>query len=379
MKSFNPERHAIQAGLGWKTVHRVIVATNAFGMGIDKPDVRFVVHYNLPFDLESYYQEAGRGGRDGKTALAIAFKTPVDISDLKRWNTLKYPSWKLLNHHYQLLCNFYNLARDDHDTATIEFDMTEFAASAGESALALYNSLKVLHNEGIIYLNEDSDDFGYIHIRASHKDILIYKDYHPQSADLIDFVLRMLGGESYSREVRFLPDSWARKLDLPPLEVHHQLNRLMQHNLLTYTAPRHQPTIRFIRARHQLSKRDLNWTKYNLLQKQNTHRLDELLQYVEDNTVCRSLTLQHYFGEQAHQPCGKCDVCIGRHKSKVDNSEFGQIQRALIEHLKSGQSSYRHILISVQQGSPPQREKVLRYLLDKQVILMDAMGNLSLP
>ena len=372
------ERNSIQqAWLDNQT--RIIVATNAFGMGIDKADVRFVIHFNLPFDLESYYQEAGRGGRDGKTALAIAFRTAVDMAELNRWNADKYPTWEQLGKHYEAICKYFQIAQGDQPDKTLDFHLADIAASTGEAGLSLYNSLKVLQNEGFLYLNEDSDDYGYIQVNANPEDIIIYKSYHPTFADLIDFVLRQLGGESFRNEVRFNPEYWARKIDLPPLELHHQLSRLAHHQLISYIPPSDVPGIRFLKPRQKLTKQDLNWAKYNFLRKQSDHRLKEMIRYIESTEVCRSLMIQHYFGEQAHQPCGKCDVCVGRNRTKVSDDDFKQIQAAIIDSLKQKATPYRELLLSLSTGSPAQREKVLRYLLDKKVILTSSHGRLHLP
>ncbi|MEM6804495.1 MAG: ATP-dependent DNA helicase RecQ [Bacteroidota bacterium] len=357
---------------------RIMVATNAFGMGIDKADVRFVVHYNLPFDLESYYQEAGRGGRDGKTALAIAFESAPDLGELQRWSDNKYPDWKTLKSHYALICNYFRLSREGISDKTLDFDMKELSAYAEQPALSLYSSLRVLHNEGILNLNEDSDDFSYIHIIAQPQDVLIYKKQHPRSARVLDFMLRNLGGETYTREVRFLLDNWGRQLDLPPLDLHHLLLRFMQHNLLIYSPASDKPSIRFLKPRHNLSKQELNWDKYTFLQKQNAYRLDQMKHYVQQKEVCRSLVIQQYFGEKDHQTCGKCDICIGRKKTKVDDNEFASIKKALLQKLGEQSLSYRTILVETKSGAPAQREKVLRYLMDKGVILIDEEGILSL-
>ncbi|RMG19423.1 MAG: RecQ family ATP-dependent DNA helicase [Bacteroidetes bacterium] len=374
----NSERNAVQQDwLDGKS--RIMVATNAFGMGIDKPDVRFVLHYNLPFDLESYYQEAGRGGRDGQTALAIAFYNPVDIGEMKKWQAGRYPSWQQVKTHYEQLCNFYHLLPGEKRDAWQEFDMPALVAATGSPAMALYRSIKLLEQEGLLQLNEDSDDFSYIQVICSPQDVLLYKSQHPPRQQLIDFMLRKLGGEVYTQEKRFLLPHWARELGSSPEELHQRLERLARYGLIFYQAARSHPVIRFPQARHQLSKQGLNWDKYTFLRQQSEARLQAMLQYAENTEVCRSLMIQHYFGEQSHQPCGRCDVCLGRHKTQVSGQEFQHIRRSFLALLKKSPLTYREALTRVQAGTPSQREKVLRYLIDKQVIRANPHGQLELP
>ncbi|MCB0851113.1 MAG: RecQ family ATP-dependent DNA helicase, partial [Bacteroidetes bacterium] len=373
----NSERSQIQQA--WiDNKHRIIVATNAFGMGIDKPDVRFVVHHNLPFDLESYDQEAGRGGRDGQTALAIAFKSSGDIYQLKRWSEEKYPTWDQLVHHYHVLCNFFHIPNKGDVSKVYPLVIKELVKASGDSAISLYNSLRILHQEGILLMDEERDDYGYIQFIAPPNSVLIYKEHHPQLAELIDFMLRMLGGETYLQEVKFLPLFWTRILDINLESLEQKLRRLESHELITYTPPSSEPSIQFLSPRHSLTRKELNWDKYDFLRKQNAIRLKEMLAYIDTKEICRSLFIQNYFGEQSHTPCGKCDVCIGRHKTKVNDDEFKDIHQALINYVKSGKVRYRDVLTNVTVGSPAQREKVLKYLMDKEVILADGMGWLRL-
>ncbi|MFK7920707.1 MAG: ATP-dependent DNA helicase RecQ [Bacteroidia bacterium] len=357
---------------------RVIVATNAFGMGIDKPNVRFVVHHNLPFDLESYYQEAGRGGRDGETALAIAFANPADVNQLQSWNAEKYPSWEQLTRHYNGLCNYYQVAKEGFVGESHPFHVSEICQSLGEQAIPLYNSIRLLENEGLLHFSADSDDFAYLQMVARPQDLLIFKQQHPVMADLIDFILRSLGGDVYTNDKRFFPEPWARKLDMPPLDLYAQLERLDQHGLIHYQAPSQEPSIRFLKPRQRLNKKLLNWDKYTFLRQQSNLRLKEMLNYVESKSLCRQLLIQQYFGENVHEPCGRCDVCIGRHKTKVNDDEFASIRTALLQFIQEKTPLYRDALAECREGTAAQREKVLRHLLDQKVVLADQMGRLGL-
>ena len=358
---------------------RVIVATNAFGMGIDKGNVRFVLHYNLPSDLESYYQEAGRGGRDGDTSLSIAFNNPIDIHELRRWCRDKYPTWDQVQEHFDGICTHLRLPVNVVVHTATEVDISEMAQAMETRPLTLYRTLNLLHREGILHFHEGKDDFGYLRITATPESVLQYKTQHPASERLINFLLRTLGGTVYTEEQKFLPNDWARMLNYDKAELLALLKRLEAHHLISFIPPKGNPTLQVLGMRRKLRKDEVNWEKYTFLKAQMEFRLQEMLSYVQQSTQCRSLFIQHYFGESDHSPCGKCDVCIGRNKTKVSDNEFQTIQKALVQYIHlHPQISYRSILMEVQVGSPPQREKVLRYLLDKQVIQIASNGNLSM-
>lgn len=357
--------------------NRIIVATNAFGMGIDKPDVRFVVHYELPADLESYYQEAGRGGRDGKTALAIAFRNKVDIAELNRWNEEKYPTWEQLEHTYLSLCNYFQVPNEGEVDATHPFLLNILTKELKINARTLHTSVQLLHREGMVFLNEDSEDYAYIQVTASPESIFAFKQNQPKSALLTDMILRNMGGAVYQREVAFLPNVWSIALNISVEELDQQLLRLVQLDLITYQPASGTPTIRLLKTKNALSKNAMNWQKYVFLREQSDFRLNKMLEYIGEKTACRSLMIQRYFGEKDNQNCGKCDVCIGRNKEEVSDNEFNTIQKAILSHIQKQPTHYREILQNITTGTPVQREKVLRYLLDKEMIVTDMRGNLK--
>jgi ATP-dependent DNA helicase RecQ len=358
-------------------VTRIIVATNAFGMGIDKPDVRFVLHFNLPFDLESYYQEAGRGGRDGDTALAIAFHNPADIAEATRWVKDKYPSWDQLRQHYDFLCSHFNIPFQGTVYERFEFDIRMLAQKAGEPLLKLYNSIRLLDREGLLKLEEETDDYGLLRVKSSPNNILRYKETHPFEGEVLEYALRTLGGETYHYDMRFLPGHWALKMGISIADLQQRLNRLVQHQMIYYQVPRTTPMISFFEPRRRLNPADLDWPKYEFLRKQSDYRFAQMLAYLTTTEICRSLFIQQYFGEKAHEPCGKCDVCIGRYKTKVSDSDFKTLLKLIMQQVRNQSLTYRQVVLEIKQGTPAQREKVLRYLLDQKLILISEDGQLK--
>lgn len=358
---------------------RVVVATNAFGMGIDKPDVRFVLHFHLPTDLESYYQEAGRGGRDGLTALAIAFFNPAELTTLERWVAQQYPSWKQVSHTYQLLCNEYQITREAPSLDPKLLDIGSLATKTDSKPMSLYRTLQILHKEGLIILSDDRDDYAYLMVHMAPEDMYAYKQRNPSLAKFLDFMLRTLGGEIFGREARFLPYQWQEKLSIQPSEWDQLIARLTNQKVISYKAPRSQPTIRFLQARHTLMREQLNWDKYLGLKQESQKKLAAMLGYAQQQNTCRSKIIQEYFGEKNVLICGVCDVCIGRYKSKVNHGEYSELEASIEHSLRKSPQTYRDLIRYGKVGTPAQREKVIRYLMDKRRILLTDEGLLSLP
>jgi len=359
---------------------RIIAATNAFGMGIDKPDVRFVIHYNLPADIESYYQEAGRGGRDGQTALAIAFNNPIDITELERWSKDKYPTFAQVQTHFTGLCHYLRIPQNEASDQLYPLDMQDLAKALSDNVLSVYRSLQLLARENLLQLADDHDDYGYIQFTCEPATVHIYKAQHPQLADLIDFILRQLGGEVFTQEIRFLPSRWATLLRIDTQQLLQQLQRLKQHHLIGFVNPAGHPTVKVLISHRLLSREELDWDKYTFLQTQHQQRLQEMLGYITSHQTCRSLLIQRYFGEETDSRCGKCDVCVKQKPNSVSKLQFSEIQQAILTYIRQqGDISYRKLLLQFPKGTPEQREEVLRYLIDKQLVIVNPSGLLKLP
>ncbi len=347
---------------------RVITATNAFGMGIDKPDVRFVIHHNLPQDPESYYQEAGRAGRDGQKAICVSFHSAKDLEELDSWVERQYPDWETVVKHYDDICTYFRIPNRGEVYKLYNFDLVDLAIRTKNQPGLLYNSLRILHNESVIALNELPDHFGYIFFKIRPEEVIEYKRKYPGCAEITDFVLRTVGGEVYSDYVKFLPDSWAKKLGIPVLQLQKELGRLATCGIAAWTPPKDHPTLAFLSAKHTLTRSGMNWHKYNFLLKTAHSRKAEIFKYVQSEKGCRALMLRNYFGENATDRCGMCDLCKKELAMQKQEKTAEAIREEIRNALSPSPMPYRELLSRLTFGIPEQREMVLRELLDEEQV-----------
>ncbi|MCL4105559.1 UNVERIFIED_CONTAM: hypothetical protein GTU68_057434 [Idotea baltica] len=342
---------------------QVMVATNAFGMGIDKPDVRTVLHLNLPADLESYYQEAGRAGRDGNPATAVAFQDETDLEELEAWVNTKYPTWPQLVGHYQVLCNHFGIPNTTPPERVFPLNLGSIAQMFQVQPIRFYSSVKLLDREGLISLNEQPDDSARVKIQVPPRDLLGYKKRFPEHAWILDLLLRQLGGELFSETMRFIPSILARTSKVEEEDLLEGLKALNTRGVVRFIAPMGQPGVRFWLPRHTLTKREVNWEKYTFLSEQAKERFKAVEAYtVSPAEACRSRQLEEYFGEVSTSNCGKCDYCITQLDPQFAINAAVEELRQL---LAGGPMHYWDLLGAMKKGSDAEKRELLRSLLDK--------------
>lgn len=335
---------------------RVMVATNAFGMGIDKPDVRLVIHMDLPESLEAYFQEAGRAGRDGKKAYAAAIVNDRDIQELRERVAKAYPSIDFLKKVYQSLANFFKIAVGSSMLAGYDFDLQEFAAAYDLNVFEAYNAIKKLESEGLVQLNESFHNPSELYFTSDKKALYEYQIAHAEMENVIKVTLRLYGGELFSGFTRISESQIASLANVTVEETRSKLDFLHEAGLAIYDKQKEKPQIVFLTPRYDAAKLPIDQKRYKNRKDTETDKVEAVIHYVQNGFQCRSLQLLAYFDELSYEKCGVCDVCQKeKHPSLPSDKDFFEIRERLFT-LCANEISIGDVL---QQFSFVKREQAL--------------------
>ena len=361
----------------WKMGHcRVIVATNAFGMGIDKSDVRLVVHMDLPNSLEEYYQEAGRAGRDGERSYAIVLYTKADSTKLKKRIADTFPKKKFIVRVYEALCNFYQIGVGDNSGMTFAFDLHEFCRVFNFSVLQTHHALRILDLARYIEYTDEID-------ARSRLRFLLYKDelyslrLPAEYDELIHILLRNYTG-LFADEVYIDEGMLAVKLGKKRSEVYDMLIYLAKIRCVKYVPQRKTPFVVFASAREDLPFVAIPKSVYENRKKRFENRINGMLDYAGNEQYCRSKILLNYFEEDNPQECGSCDICLKKHERGLKRYEFNRIREKVLLLLQDAPLRITDLVAGVSHFEPDKVLVVVRFLVDEELLLLEE-DTLSLP
>lgn len=344
---------------------QVMVATNAFGMGIDKPDVKTVIHLNLPESIESYFQEAGRAGRDGNKAFAVILKNNSDKDLVKNQFLSVLPTVDLIKQIYRKLCNYFQVSYGEGENQTFDFNFNAFCKTYNFNNTLCYNAILVLDRNSIISLSKQFKNKTSLQFIIGSHSLFNYLEKKQHLAIIVKSMLRIYGG-IFDQSTKVNHISIAEKASVTEAEILAALQELEKDEVITLKLSKTDAQITFIEPRED--DKTINRIA-NIIEQQNKLKQEQvkaMLDYIENESVCKSTQLLSYFGEAKTKPCGICSVCIGK-KPTSFKKNVNTIKNSIIELLETGDHSSRTITETL-GVSENEIKETLQLLLEHNII-----------
>ena len=348
---------------------KVIAATNAFGMGIDKPDVRLVIHMDLPDSIEAYFQEAGRAGRDLKPSEAFLLVSPADIKKLQENLIQSFPELDRIKLIYNALGNYFGIPIGAGENVSYPFVISDFANRYGFSIIEVFHTLKILEKEGFLILSDSFDEPSKVMIKASRDDIYGFQINNPQYSELVKYMLRSLPGVM-SDFVKINEEMMAKKTGAQAEKVIEQLKKLEAYNFLSYAQRNDKPQILFLSEFVDAKHFGLSKENYYDRKKDAEERVKAVVDFVNNDEECRSVQLLRYFNEKSRKTCGHCDVCLKQQHCVPYDTIENRVRSVLSEEMLP----MNVILSKCSDFEESQVLDAIRFLVDNEVLQVENDG-----
>ncbi len=352
---------------------RLIVSTNAFGMGIDKPNVRLVIHLDLPDCIEAYFQEAGRAGRDEKQAYAVLLYEAADIIDARNNLALAFPGIQTIRDVYQSLGNFYQIPVGVGKDQQFDFDLGLFADQYRLQPIVVFNCLKFLEKEGFIMLTEPFYNPSKVHIKAQKEDLYRFQVENALYDHFVKTMLRSYGG-ILTDFVKISEPELARRSGINESQVVKNLTYLARLQLVDYVPQTSKPQLIFTQERVNVTDLSLSDETYRLRLEESRFRTEKMISYAESTARCRSQSLLSYFGETGSRRCGSCDVCLERNKVSLNEMEFNRVVELIKPMLKTQPCTLEEIMMAAEPLGEDKVLRALQWLIDNEKIKIEQDG-----
>ncbi len=350
-----------------ENTQRVMVATNAFGMGIDKPDVRLVVHVDCPDSIEAYFQEAGRAGRDGQKAYAVLLYNRADERKLQKRITDSFPDKDYIRQVYEHLAYYYQIGVGSGYGFTFEFNIDKFCHNFHHFPIQVDASLKILQRAGYLEYTEEQDNQARVMFTVSRNDLYRLENNSENEEKVITALLRNYGG--LFTDYNYIDEAYlASVTQLEPQQVYLTLKSLSQRHILHFIPQRKTPYIRYTQRREDMEYIQIMPEVYEARKQQFEQRIHAMIQYASCDEICRSRQLLRYFGEENDHDCGQCDVCLShRAEGLVSELRLTAAAQRILQLLADRQA---HHITEIKSIELPESEldAALRYLTDEEQI-----------
>ena len=345
---------------------RVMVATNAFGMGIDKPDVRLVLHIDCPDSLEAYFQEAGRAGRDGRKAYAVLLYNDADHRKLDKRISDTFPEKDYIKKVYEHLAYFYEIGIGSGYHATFEFNIDKFCHAFRHFPIQVDSALKILNRAGYIEYTEEQDNQARVMFTVSRNDLYRLENNSPNEEKVITALLRNYGGLFV--DYNFIDESFiASQCGLQPQQVYLILKSLSQKHILHFIPQKKTPYVRYLQRREDIEHIQIMPSVYEERKEQFAQRIHAMIDYATNDAICRSRQLLRYFGEEDSHDCKQCDVCLEKPHHQAQESVMSEEAQAILDLLSDGKPHHITELRDIQLPTDS-LNAALEYLFKEEYI-----------
>lgn len=345
---------------------RVMVATNAFGMGIDKPDVRLVIHVDLPDSPEAYFQEAGRAGRDGQKAYAVLLYAKSDKATLSKRITDTFPDKEYIRKVYEDVNYYFQMAMGDGLGCTFAFNLDEFCRNFKHFPVQADSALKILTRAGYLEYTDEQDNASRILFTIHRDELYKLRETDPETEKLINVILRSYTG-LFTDYAYINEDSLAIRSGLTRQRIYEILLMLTRRHILHYIPRKKTPYIIYTRERQEAGRLAITRDIYEERKESYITRIKAMTEYATAEDKCRSRMLLRYFGEKNEHNCGLCDICLSKHHSGMKLGEFQEMENQIREQLETSPLSAATLLNRI-NGEREKAERVLSYLLSEEII-----------